>query len=606
MSNTAKTIPLSRLRLSPLNMRKTHTRADIARLAADIAAKGLLENLVVNKADGDMYEVVAGGRRLAALQRLADRKKIPKDHPVRCLVVAGHENGALLTEISLSENFQRLDAHPADQFEAFAALKAAGLSPAGIASRFGIAKAFVEQRLKLAAVSPRLLAEYRRGTMTLEQLMAFTVCDDRTLQESVWFEEPYSELDPSVVRRRLTRAQVEASDRRVRFVGIKAYEAAGGGVVRDLFDLEHEGYLTDSQLLDRIVASKLEAIAAPFRSDGWAFVEVHHETDYAYLSSFGRAAAVDGRLAKKDERRLQKLGARHDALVEQAELEESVSLAEKLNAIEAEIEAFKAKKQVWSAEDKARSGVVISVDDDGAVNIARGLIRTADGPAKGGLEADPGEKPRDGYPDSVLVELSAHRTAALRALLANTPAVAHLALLQAMVSASFHGCLSGSVVIRPQEADPERRSDSVGESAAAKSFFERHRKWASRVPEPENLWSWLRNLKRDERDELLALCVAATVDAFHGSERADAANDLAAMLNLDMRAWWKPSEAFLMRLSKADILAAVKEACSADVARRLSDRKKPVMAKEAAQLLAENAWLPPSLKTEQKAALAAE
>lgn len=601
---TAKTIPLSQLRVSPRNMRKTQKTASIARLAADIAAKGLLENLVVNKADDDMYEVVAGGRRLAALQRLADRKKIAQDFPVRCLVVKEGEAG--LTEISLSENFQRLDAHPADQFEAFAVLKSAGLSVAEIASRFGIAKAFVEQRLKLATVSSRLVAEYRRNAMTLEQLMAFTVTDDRDLQERVWFEEPYSELDPYIIRRRLTRTQVEASDRRARFVGLKAYEAAGGTVVRDLFDLEHQGYLSDSQLLDQMVAEKLETIASPFRAEGWAWVEVRQETDFAYLSSFGHVAPEEGTLPKKEEKRLAQLTKRFDALAEQAEADEDATAIGELDAFEAEIQSLTAKKQVWKESDRARSGVVISLDDDGAVNIARGLLRTAD-LSQQSKEADaPGKKSRQGYPDSVLLELSAHRTAALRAVLAGAPAIAHLALLHAMVSASFHGYAGGCVGVRLQETSPEARAESVGESAAAKAFFESRQTWAARIPEPDQLWFWLKGLKREEREDLMALCVAMTVDALHGSERAEAANDLAEMLSLDMRTWWKPTEAFLMRLSKADILAAVKDARSADAARRMSDHKKPVMAKEAAQLLAECGWLPRSLQLQAKTALAAE
>lgn len=595
MQSTIINIPLSRLERSPLNMRKTAKLADIPQLAADIEAKGLLENLVVHKLDGKrtVYGVLAGSRRFAALKRLAGQGKIATDFPVPCLLK--NDDEAALTEISLSENFQHVPPHPADQFEAFAKLMADGLKPSDIASRFGITRAFVEQRLKLAAVSPRLLAEYRKDRMTLEHMVAFTITDDHALQEEVWFDQPYAEIDPGFIRRRLTRSQVEASDRRASFIGIKAYEVAGGVVTRDLFDLEHQGYLSDSQLLDRLVAEKLEAIAAPFRSQGWAWVEVRQESDFAYLSSFGHAAPQEGTLPKKEERRLAQLTKRFDALAEQAEAEESGSVIDDLDTLEAEIQTLAAKKQVWTAEDMARSGVVVSLDDDGAVNIARGLLRTGDLPQHS-KETGAGKKSRQGYPDSVLLELSAHRTAALRTALAKAPAIAHLALLYAMVSASFHGYAAGCVVVRLQETSPEARAEGVGESAAAKAFFDSRQTWAARIPEPDQLWSWLKGLAREGREDLMALCIAMTVDALHGSERAEAANDLAEMLALDMRAWWTPTEAFLMRLSKADILAAVRETRSADVARRLSDHKKPIMAKEAAQLLAESAWLPPGLR----------
>ena len=82
--------------------------------------------------------------------------------------------------------------------------------------------------------------------MTLEQLMAFTVTDDHARQEQVWDnvsrsgnEEPYQ------IRRMLTENTVRASDRRAQFVGIDAYEQAGGVVLRDLFEDDDGGWLQD-------------------------------------------------------------------------------------------------------------------------------------------------------------------------------------------------------------------------------------------------------------------------------------------------------------------------------------------------------------------------
>src|SRR5204862_7886959 len=128
--------------------------------AASIAANGLLENLVVHPnrhGRGDTYEVVAGGRRLAALKLLAKRNTIDREHRVPCLIL---ENGTASTEASLAENFVRSPVHPADQFEAFAGLVHDGLSTDEIAARFGVTPVFVQQRLKLATVPPRLVAEY--------------------------------------------------------------------------------------------------------------------------------------------------------------------------------------------------------------------------------------------------------------------------------------------------------------------------------------------------------------------------------------------------------------------------------------------------------------
>ena len=120
-------IPLSSLALAPENVRRTPSdaRAD-AELKASIAALGLLENLVV-RADGpeeqdgaERYAVVAGGRRLKAMQALVEDKVLDPGHPVPCLVKSTEVEPA---ELSLAENVVRIAMHPAglaalDAFEA--------------------------------------------------------------------------------------------------------------------------------------------------------------------------------------------------------------------------------------------------------------------------------------------------------------------------------------------------------------------------------------------------------------------------------------------------------------------------------------------------------
>jgi hypothetical protein len=70
--------------------------------------------------------------------------------------------------------------------------------------------------------------------MTLEQLMAFTVTSDHERQERVWASLAQSwNNEPHHIRRQLTEGAVRASDKREQFVGVAAYEAAGGIVTRD-------------------------------------------------------------------------------------------------------------------------------------------------------------------------------------------------------------------------------------------------------------------------------------------------------------------------------------------------------------------------------------
>jgi ParB family transcriptional regulator, chromosome partitioning protein len=76
--------------------------------------------------------------------------------------------------------------HPADQFEAFKKLADEGRGEEEIAARFGVTPQIVRQRLKLAVVSPKLIAAYRKENMTLDCLMAFTVSDGMLPPTASW------------------------------------------------------------------------------------------------------------------------------------------------------------------------------------------------------------------------------------------------------------------------------------------------------------------------------------------------------------------------------------------------------------------------------------
>ena len=183
-------VPLNMLKKSPRNVRKVeHTATEIEGLAASISANGMLQNLVVEpERDGDGHETghylvtIGEGRRLAQLLR-AKRRHIKKTDLIRCVLDTEHD----AHQISLAENVIRSAMHPADEFEAFALLhNDKGMAAEDIAARFGVTPAVVRQRLKLGAVSRVLMAQYREGGITLEQMMAFTVTDDHARQQEVW------------------------------------------------------------------------------------------------------------------------------------------------------------------------------------------------------------------------------------------------------------------------------------------------------------------------------------------------------------------------------------------------------------------------------------
>ena len=258
-------IALNKLDADPKNVRKTYTKESIESLSASILANGVIQNLVVRKAPKGRYLVTAGGRRLAALNLLAQRGEITADYAVNVIV---REAGDA-TELSLTENVMREAMHPADQFEAFKALFDEGKSIKDIAARFGTTEIIVNRRLALAKVSPVLFAAFRAEDMTFEQLAAFTITDDHARQEEVWNALPSWDRSAHTIKRRLAADEVPASDKRLALIGgLEAYEAAGGPVRRDLFAEQGGGFACDSGLLEKLVAEKLEAEAETVKAEG--------------------------------------------------------------------------------------------------------------------------------------------------------------------------------------------------------------------------------------------------------------------------------------------------------------------------------------------------
>lgn len=350
-SGTEIFIPLSKLKKSPKNARKTpHSEAAIEAYAASIAAKGILQNLVVQPeldgegaATGFYFVTIGEGRRLAQLLRVK-RKEIKKTEPIRCIIDTANDPH----EISLDENVTRENMHPADQFEAFKKLaEERGLGAEEIAARFGVTPHVVRQRLRLGAVSPKLMQVYRDGDLTLEQLMAFAITDDHARQEGVYERLSYNR-DASTIRRMLTETHVAATDRRARFVEIEAYMEAGGTVLRDLFTEDRGGYLEDVALLDLLVTAKLGREADAVRAaEGWKWTEAH--LDFPHAHGMRRAYPHPVELSTEDQNALQAAQTEFDRLNEQHQAAEELpdDVDARFGELEAEIERLEAKRQAY-------------------------------------------------------------------------------------------------------------------------------------------------------------------------------------------------------------------------------------------------------------------
>ena len=630
-------IPLDKLVLHDGNARHVEADASITGLAADIEARGLLQSLSVRALNNEAgeetgeYGVQAGGRRLRALQLLVKQKKLAKDAPIPCIV----RTGGFVEADSLAENVEREALHPLDQFGAFKALADQGQGEETIAAAFRVTPAVVKQRLRLAKASPVLLTAYREDEITLEQLMAFCLTEDHARQEQVleaigrqWNKSP------EAIKRMIAETSVDAEDRRALFVGLAAYEAAGGFVLRDLFDEDSAGWLQDPALLDRLVAEKLEAEAASIRSEGWKWVEAAIDFPWNHKRDYRMLQPIEPALSAEEEARLEELGTQLDELERQEEL--SAEDEERIETLKRQIAEMENKSALYAENQKAIAGAFVSLRDDGFLEIERGYVRREDqaalpasgddasgddapewmdgdaAPVEGAVagSSDAGDE-EDGavqLPDRLRTELTAYHSLGLRNAMADNHRVAYLAVLHALALKLFYSrpaswpasCLqieAQDTLVAPFEG--------LGDFKAAKEIEARHQAFEGTLPQdPADLWDYLMALDDNAAHTLFAHCAGLTINAVHdpvvrGPGKREHALRLATALNLDMseQGFVTGAPNFFGRVTKATILASVAEAKGEETANLLADLKKKDMAAEATRLVAGIRWLPEPLRT---------
>ncbi len=568
--------------------------------------------------DGEHFEVVAGKRRLAALKLLVKRRKLDKHHPVPCLQVPD----ASARTVSLTENVQREAMHPADQFEAFASLVAEGRPVEDIAANFGVTPLVVQRRLKLANVSPRLLADYRADGVTLDQLMALAITDDHPAQEAAFYESPQWQRSPQALRDHLTQEEIEAArDALALFVGSPAYETAGGGVRRDLFSDDQQGvYLTDAALLENLARNKLDAVADEVRAEGWGWVEIAPRATASELHAFQRARRTRRDPNKLEAKRIGKLKAKQAELQdrideEDADLSEQdvQALQDELDRLGNELETIEQTLVVYASGVVPVAGAVVSVDHMGAAVVHRGLLREeqakvlraqerqAAGEIGGGADHDAQEgaqqQPKSSISEKLAKRLSAHRTAALQAEVARHPeialvAVVHRLVLRVVLDAYRSQGSPVNIRVSPQDG-LDADAPGVAQSRAAIGILEVRQAWADRLPQDRDaLFAELLAYPQPELLSLLAVCVALTVDAVTAREGDAPAALLAQAVGLNMHDWWTPTAAgYFEHVSKAKTLEAV-QVFAPEQVNRLAKLKKTELASEAERLVAGTGWLP--------------
>ena len=648
--STSRDIPFNKLLLSASNVRRIKAGVSLEELAEDIARRTLLQSITVRPitdADGvetGMYEIPAGGRRFRALELLVKQKRLAKTAPIPCVI----RLDGIAEEDSLAENVQRAPLHPLDQFRAFLALRERGQSEEEIAAAFFVPVSVVKQRLKLASVSPKLLEVYAEDDMTLEQLMAFTVNGDHARQEQVYerLGQSYTK-EAYVIRRMLTEGAVRASDKRALFIGVEAYEAAGGTVMRDLFEGDDGGWLDDPGLVLRLVVEKLEREAESIRAEGWKWTEV--ALDFAYGHHFGLRQLRGDRvpLTAEEEATREALRAEYDQIEETYADRDNLSeeVERRFSELETILGTLENRPLVFDPAEIGRAGAFVSIDGAGALRVERGYVRPedelpvvaepeiGDGPQDDVYEPDPAPVQAHSYgnavqdnpqpvaesdedegvkpiPDRLMSELSAHRTLALRHSLGERPEVAFLAALHVLCLKVFYAyALDSCLEIEVKHVAFNAQAPGLSDTAIAQEMGRRHAEWAGTMPiDPAELWNALDSADSDTRSRLFAYCVSVCVngvfEAYNRRPRALAQADrLAQAVDLDMAAaGWTPTiDNYLGRVTKARILGAVREAKGEHAAQSIDHLKKYEMAEQAQALLAGSGWLPEPLRTPGRA-----
>ena len=640
-------VPLSRLALAPENVRKTPADPIAeAEMKASIATHGLLENLVVRMdgpADAGTYAVIAGGRRLAAMKALTEDGTIDADHPVPCLVAA---DPAMAGELSLAENIVRIAMHPADQVIAFTKLADAGLSVGSIAARFGTSERLVEQRLRLGNVAPDLLDAYRAHEIDLEVLKAFSVTPDHARQMAAWERVAGQGYRPSAwqVKRLLTEERIPGTSAVARFVGVEAYEAAGGKVLRDLFSKDDDSavWFDDPALLTNLAIEKLRVFQDELQIR-WKWATAMVEVDWNTTARYGRIYPEPAERTPDEQAEIEKLEARQGVLAELDDddwTEELVNEAETIETRLDEIEGGIEARAVYRREDFGLAGCIATIGRDGTLQVIQGLVAPEDMPkepeaagehgagigdgnnadshtAEAGTGTDTGRisvpamsgpmnLPKDreaearkeaGVGIGLADDLRSIRTALVKAKLAGDFEAAFDLMLFQLGRSVFTDGYRGhalDIAVRETADRPTMRMNDEGfaawspgeamlEDRSGLSFD-----WLAIEDDGES-FAAMRELSQAEKQALFAACVARTVKgqlAFEPQARPELEATV-ARLDIDFAQHVRPTADMLWsRINKGRILDIARSVLSPAWASARSKNKKPDLAKAMEQAFA--------------------
>jgi ParB family chromosome partitioning protein len=600
-SQNYQTIALSTLFLHNENVRTNSGQDDsIENLANSIDNIGLLSPLAV-KQDGDRYGVVAGGRRLAALQQLEANDNLPESLQggIPCYVL---NNEASTTEVSLSENINRVDMTAADQIDAWGKLAKDGLDVGTIANRFGVTELLVKQRLALANVIPEVIDLLRAEEINLDTVKAFTLTDDPEKQRAA-IEASDGHVHAWSIRRFLAEDNITANDRRVIFIGLEAYTEAGGKITQDLFD-EDKTFIHDTELLEKMVEEKLTTECDKLQSEGWAWIETDESITSSRYSKYRQAERVEGEATPEEEARMKQL---NEAMEDEAQEDDYETHSEEYDQIEEAIEA----RSYWTNEIKAQSGVFVSIDYNGRLDIDRGWTERTVQDSKSKVDGAPDQK-APLYSNRMKDWLGLARTQIVRDTLVGSNSLCNdiiaYNLAVSTVTYSYYSSGIGNVGIKDSHSIPNPDEEYPRYAELNASYEDLDKSWMNK-DESSGVFSKFRELSPEAKQAWMNYAVARSLTIRLSTIGNDLHEDIIAELDIPWETRYRPDKDFFSSIKKSAILDMMRPVLGDEWADVHQNDKKGtlveildnIFAGQANSLTAEQqasvaAWVPEGLK----------
>ncbi|EPZ8357831.1 ParB/RepB/Spo0J family partition protein [Enterobacter hormaechei] len=600
-------VPLSDLVKSPLNVRTIPYSVDSVRtLAETIASAGLLQNLIVHDMDDGKSGVAAGGRRLSAMQWLAEEGRLRADHPVTVKRVSAE----LAKRASFIENDQRAAMHPAEQIAHFGRLAAEGKTPAQIGDGLGYGSRHVQRMLKLSNLAPSLMELLATDKLSVEQCQALCLEDDQTRQVEIYegVKASYSSAPAHLLKSAVTDTELRITSPQFVFIGREAYEAAGGYVREDLFSQEEGEGTADRALVDRLVQEKLESIAQEIQqNEGWKWSQGraariwHHGED---ARVYVMPDVPDPVYSLHEQQRLNELHEQYN---------QYDSVCDESDAIEDEIAALELTGEInsWTDEMKTDAGVVVSLYEGRAL-VQRGIRLVADMPEDEKQASEPSvyssrtPDVAEGISVPLLTRMTSERTLAVQADLMLQPEKAVALMVWRLCTCVFSGCLTTThpfrISLTVSHCTLTENAPSGKEGTAFDVLMKEKARLQALLPAGwEKDFTTFFALDGNLLMSLMAFCTACSVDGVQNRDMGHTSRSpldtLETALGFHLRDWWHPTkENYFGSLKHPQIVAALKEAGLTGAAGDAEKMKKGDAAGHAEHFMKENRWVPAWLK----------